>query len=80
MTKTQTLFSSYIHIVFSTKNRFNFITPDIEDELYAYIGGVLRNFKRVLLKAGGTANQKCEGYIRSTIWNSTRSLFGAEFR
>jgi len=52
----QTLFSSYVHIVFSTKNRFNFITPEIEDELYAYIGGVVRNFACVLLKAGGTAN------------------------
>ena len=52
----QTLYSSYMHIVFSTKNRFNFIQPEIEDELYAYIGGVVRNYKDVLLKAGGTSN------------------------
>ncbi len=45
-----------MHIVFSTKNRFEFINPDVEDELYAYLGGVIRNFKGVLLKAGGTAN------------------------
>lgn len=52
----QTLFSSYMHIVFSTKNRFNFIQPEIEDELYAYIGGIIRNYKGVLLAAGGTSN------------------------
>ena len=45
-----------MHIVFSTKNRLNFIQPDVEDELYAYIGGVVRNYKGVLLKAGGTSN------------------------
>ena len=49
----QTLFSSYFHIVFSTKNRFPFIEPEIEDELYAYIGGVVRNFDGKLLSAGG---------------------------
>lgn len=52
----QTLYSIYMHIVFSTKNRFDFIQPEIEDELYAYIGGIVRNYKGVLLKAGGTSN------------------------
>lgn len=52
----QTLFSSYMHIVFSTKNRFNFIQPEIEDELYAYFGGIIRNYEGVLLAAGGTSN------------------------
>lgn len=55
-TMAQTLYSSYLHIVFSTKKRFNFIQPEIEDELYAYIGGVVRNYKGALLKAGGTSN------------------------
>jgi REP element-mobilizing transposase RayT len=52
----QTLFSSYFHIVFSTKNRFRFIDPEIEDELYAYIGGILRNHDGKLLSAGGDAD------------------------
>lgn len=52
----QTLFSSYFHIVFSTKNRFDFIRPEIEDELFAYVGGIIRNFDGRLLKAGGTSN------------------------
>jgi putative transposase len=45
-----------MHIVFSTKNRFNFIQPEIEDELYAYFGGIIRNYEGVLLAAGGTSN------------------------
>lgn len=52
----QTLFQSYFHIVFSTKNRFRFIEPDIEDELYAYIGGIVRNYDGKLLSAGGDSN------------------------
>ncbi len=52
----QTLFSSFFHIVFSTKNRFDFIQPEIEDELFAYIGGIIRNFDGRLLRAGGTSN------------------------
>lgn len=52
----QTLFSSYFHIVYSTKNRFGFIQPEIEDELFAYIGGIVRAFDGRLLKAGGTSD------------------------
>jgi len=52
----QTHFSSYLHIVFSTKNRFDFFTPNVEDDLYGYIGGIVRKFDCVLLKVGGTAN------------------------
>lgn len=52
----QTLFNSYFHMVFSTKNRVAFIEPEIEDELYGYIGGVVRDHDGKLLKAGGTSN------------------------
>jgi REP element-mobilizing transposase RayT len=52
----QTLFSSYFHIVFSTKNRFDFIRPEIEDDLFAYMGGIIRNFDGKLLNAGGMPN------------------------
>jgi putative transposase len=40
----------------STKNRANLITPEIEPELYAYIGGVLKKRETVLIAANGTAN------------------------
>ncbi len=35
---SQSLTSVLIHLVFSTKNRQQLITPAIETELFAYIG------------------------------------------
>ena len=52
----QTLVSMLIHVVFSTKHREDFITPEIEDDLYAYLGGAARKQQSRLLAAGGTAN------------------------
>jgi len=52
----QTLVSLLVHIIFSTKNRANLITPAIEPELYKYISGTLRNMESPCLKIGGTAN------------------------
>jgi putative transposase len=52
----QTLVSLMVHVVFSTKNREQLITPEIEPELFAYIGGILRNKESRLLDAGGTAD------------------------
>ncbi len=50
----QTLVSLIVHVVFSTKNREPLITPEIEPELFAYIGGILKNKESRLLDAGGT--------------------------
>ena len=36
----QSLVKNYIHIVFSTKLRKPFIDEKIENELFAYLGGV----------------------------------------
>ena len=44
------------HIVFSTKERRQLITPAIEDDLYKYIGGIIRNQDGMLLEIGGTAD------------------------
>lgn len=52
----QTLVKIYLHVVFSTKNRENLILPEIEKELFAYIGGILRKHNSILLAANGTAN------------------------
>jgi REP element-mobilizing transposase RayT len=52
----QTLVSLLTHVIFSTKNREPFITPQIEPELFAYIGGILKNNKCRLLAAGCTAD------------------------
>jgi putative transposase len=50
----QTLVSLMVHLIFSTKNREAFITPEIEPELFAYVGGILKNHESRLLNAGGT--------------------------
>jgi len=52
----QTLVSLMAHVVFSTKNREPLITPEIEPELFAYVGGILKNNESRLLDAGGTAD------------------------
>ena len=50
----QTLVSLLVHIVFSTKNREPFITPEIEPKLFSYVGGILKNHESRLLDVGGT--------------------------
>lgn len=52
----QTLVSLIVHLIFSTKNRKPLITPEFEPELFAYIGGILKNCESRLLKAGGTTD------------------------
>jgi putative transposase len=52
----QTLVSLMVHVIFSTKNRERLITPEIEPELFAYIGGILKNNESRLLDAGGTSD------------------------
>jgi len=52
----QTLVKIYIHVVFSTKNRDDLILPEIEKELFAYIGGILRKHQSALIAANGTEN------------------------
>ena len=42
--------------MFSTKNRLSMITPNVESELYAYMGGVMKNLDSRCLAAGGTEN------------------------
>lgn len=52
----QTLVSLLVHLVFSTKNRVDFITPDIEPYLFAYLSAILNRRESRCLAAGGTAN------------------------
>ncbi len=52
----QTLVKLYVHIIFSTKNRADWILPEIEEELFGYIGGISNGNKSKLLAANGTAN------------------------
>ena len=52
----QSLVKVIVHIVFSTKNRENLIHPDIEAELYKYIGGIVANNGSKFILGDGTAN------------------------
>jgi putative transposase len=42
-----------LHVVFSTKTRTPWITADIAERLYPYIGGIIRSEKGVLYDIGG---------------------------
>ncbi|WP_278380315.1 IS200/IS605 family transposase [Chryseobacterium arthrosphaerae] len=52
----QSLVKNYVHIVFSTKYRNDFIDEEIEQELYSYIAGLCRDFECRALQIGGTDN------------------------
>jgi putative transposase len=41
------------HVIFSTKNRASYIKPEIEDRVWAYIGGVARKHNMMALQVGG---------------------------
>jgi len=49
----QSLVRNYLHITFSTKNRYPFITSDIKDELFAYLGGICKNLECNPIIVGG---------------------------
>jgi putative transposase len=48
----QSLVKILVHVVFSTKDRVKTITPEIEAQLFAYIGGIVRNNDGRLIIAG----------------------------
>ncbi len=48
-----TLTNLLYHIIYSTKGREPTIIPEIRDELYRYIGGIIKGEGGVLLEIGG---------------------------
>jgi REP element-mobilizing transposase RayT len=52
----QSLASILVHLVFSTKNREPFLTPEIETELHPYMATVLRVVDSPSLTMNGTAD------------------------
>ena len=48
--------SCLVHVIFSTKDRRPFITPDIQERLWPYLGGIARENKMRALKVGGVAD------------------------
>jgi REP element-mobilizing transposase RayT len=49
----QSFASIHCHLIFGTKNRAPLITADLQDALFGYLGGILRNHQCRLLVAGG---------------------------
>jgi putative transposase len=52
----QSLVKILIHAVFSTKNRADLIIPEIENNLFGYMSGIVENNKSKLILANGTTN------------------------
>lgn len=74
----QSLSKVYVHIVFSTKNRYPFIKSDVEGELFAYIGGVIKINGGVLLKINAVPDHI---HILSTLPRTiTQSKFLEEIK
>jgi REP-associated tyrosine transposase len=53
---SQSFVKFYVHIVFHTKNNRNHIHDDVQDELYSYFGGILKNLKSIPISIGGTSD------------------------
>lgn len=53
---SQSFVQIYVHIVFHTKDNLKVIREDIENKLFAYLGGILRNHKSTPLQIGGTSD------------------------
>ena len=53
---SHTYVSCLVHCVFSTKGRRNTIAQDIQDRLWAYIGGIAREKRMGALAVGGAAD------------------------
>ena len=52
----QTLTRLLVHVVFSTHDRRNLITPEIEPTLHSYLAGTCRNMESPSLAVNGTEN------------------------
>ncbi len=52
----QSLVRNYVHIIFSTKHRNDFIDENIEIELFKYIAAICKDLESPALKIGGTDN------------------------
>ena len=52
----QSLAQLYTHIIFSTKNHHPFIKSNVEKELFAYMGGVIKNMGGIPFQINGTPN------------------------
>ena len=54
--------SLHYHLIFSTKNRAAHLKPEIEQRIWAYIGGIARKHKMTALKIGG-----CDDHVHALV-------------
>ena len=59
---TNTYTALYYHLVFSTKDRVAYLSPPIENRVWAYIGGVAKKHGAMPLQIGG-----CDDHIHALI-------------
>ena len=52
----QSLVRMLVHVCFSTKNRADLIVPEIENELFGYLHGIVENNKSKLILVNGTTD------------------------
>lgn len=52
----QSLASILVHLVFSTKHRQPLIKPEIEEELFKYLCGILRKYESPVIAINGVAD------------------------
>lgn len=45
-----------VHFIFSTKERLPLISPEFENDLHAYLGGIVRQLDGIALCIGGTSD------------------------
>ena len=57
--------SCLMHCVFSTKERRNLITPELQERLYPYLGGIARENKMKALSIG-----RVEDHVHALLINS----------
>ncbi len=48
-----TFTSLHVHVVFSTKNRERWLTPEVEEDVWRYLGGICRTHHLTALQIGG---------------------------
>lgn len=76
MPSTQT--SIHFHLVFSTKNRLPLITDDWRDDLYGYLGGIIKNQKGTC--PGGWWNRRSCPYAGGSNTITPTRLFIRELK
>jgi putative transposase len=54
---SHTYTSLFTHLIFSTKDRAALIVPDIQDELHAYMAGIIRNQDGLAVAINGPADR-----------------------